>query len=237
VAVPAVAGQTAHELAPEPYKDLAKAFVGVGAGHYAGIPYTAKGRADEILAPLATPYAQNQLRKFGPDAFLFEATNKFTPWANHAVQQNNSGSQALLRAIADRTDKEVIRAGRNIRPSNFDNRVAEIEQRFAKTHDQFPPATQPKLPRNVDAVNNHPIFEVLPKVLERRLNDALPTALKQRMNNEIAARLGLRGSEAVDELQRLKNDHWLRKLGSRVSLATDARDLADSTYQSMREQP
>jgi hypothetical protein len=236
VAVPAVAGQTAYELAPERYQDLAKALTGVVTGHYAAKPYTARGRADALFAPRATQHAQDQLKTFGPDSFLFEATNRFSPFAKYAGQQNTGSSKALLQAIAERANSGPVRPPQNTRPTNMNNRTREIEQRFGETYDRFPPSGRARLPHDVKPLSNHPLFEVLPKALEQRVNNLLPATIEQRMKSEIAERLGLRGSKAVEELRRLKTDQWWRELQGRldwISKAQSSQDIVNGTYRAI----
>jgi hypothetical protein len=213
--IPAVAGQTAYEYAPS-HNDFAKALASIVTGHYAGLPYTARARTDDLLAPLATRYAHNQLKKLGPDSFLFEATNRFMPWASYSTRQGNPGSRALLRKIDRRADNEVIRLPHNVRHSNAANRIEDIEQQFARTQNQFPPAADAKLPPNANAAENHPLFWPFQIGLG-----------KQQTQKQIAERLGLRGNKGADELERLRTHQWLREWEGRLSKLDNVRDITD----------
>lgn len=126
VAIPAVAAQGAYEIAPEPYKNIAKILGGIGGGVIGSLPVPtmgAKSRADQVIIDALTPDAQGKLNKLGPEAFLLEANPTTTQIAQGISQRPGPASDSLRKAITTRHEAAPNRLAQDVR-SNFGPPIA-----------------------------------------------------------------------------------------------------------------
>lgn len=164
VLIPAATAQTAHELAPEPYKDIAKMAGGVAGGFIGSLPVPklgARARADQVIIDALTPDAQTKLNKLGPQAFLFEGNPTTTQVAQGVAQRPGPASETLRKAVTNRHEAAPVRLNQDVR-SNFGPPVApqRVDVRISNAQKALSPEYQQAL-KGTGKVDLNPIIKSL----------------------------------------------------------------------------
>ena len=155
VAIPALTAQTAYEVAPEPYKDIAKLGGGIVGGVVGSLPvpkFGANARANDILSEVVTPDAQRRLAELGPEAFMFEGNPTMQQVAQGVVQRPGTAAESLRTAVTARHEAAPQRLQETIR-QNFGPPIApqRVDTRITKAQDAL------KVPYKVALHNSQPV--------------------------------------------------------------------------------
>lgn len=141
VMAPAFAAETAGQLAPKGYENIARAVGGIGGGVLGASKLPTLGanaRADKILAEAATPQSGPRLQELGPEAFLFESNPTMTQVAQGVVQRPGPAAETLRTAVTQRHEATPLRLDQDVR-TNFGPPVSplRVDQRIGKAQNDL----------------------------------------------------------------------------------------------------